>query len=92
MPFRYLRFFLVAGVGICEQMRSVGLHTILQQQIEEEKLVYVYTVQGAVSTLAFGIGAFLVGILADAMDIRVVYIGSALLLSGCFIIWLKTWK
>ncbi|WP_144560199.1 MFS transporter [Shouchella miscanthi] len=87
-----LALFLVAGVGICEQMRSVGLHTILQQQIEEEKLVYVYTVQGAVSTLAFGIGAFLVGILADAMDIRVVYIGSALLLSGCFIIWLKTWK
>ncbi|KQL58763.1 MULTISPECIES: MFS transporter [Bacillaceae] len=87
-----LALLLVAGVGVCEQMRSVALHTILQQQIEEEKLAYVYTVQGAVSTLAFGMGAFLVGILADVMDIRVVYIGSALLLSGCFIIWLKTWK
>lgn len=80
---------LSIGIGMFEQVRGVGLNTILQQHIEAKKLPYVYAVQASLSTLSFGMGALLVGVVAEAFDIRIVYALSALLLLLCFFSWMK---
>ncbi|QQK81498.1 MFS transporter [Salicibibacter cibi] len=87
-----LALLLSVGVGVSQQLRGVGMHTILQQKISGEKLPYVYAVNEAVTTLAFGIGALTVGIIAENTGIRLVYLISAGFLLACMGLWFITFR
>ncbi|QQK77698.1 MFS transporter [Salicibibacter cibarius] len=82
-----LALLLSVGVGVFQQLRGVGMHTILQQKISGEKLPYVYAVNEAVTTLAFGIGALTVGIIAENIGVQFVYLASAGFLLVCMGLW-----
>lgn len=74
-------------VGIFTQLRSIGLETILQQHISANHLPYVYAAVGSIGTIAFGLGSLTVGLVAEWLGIRFVYLIGSILLIPCIVIW-----
>jgi MFS transporter, DHA3 family, macrolide efflux protein len=68
-------------VGISAQIKNIPQQTIIQTSVSKEHLATVYTSLGAIGTGVFGIGSLAMGILADFLGIRFVFILSGLLLA-----------
>ncbi len=67
-------------VGFFGQIKNIPQQTIIQSSVSKDELSTVYTSLGAASTGMFGISSILIGILADLMGVRFVFLISGLLL------------
>lgn len=76
-----IALILSVGIGIFGQLKNIPQSTVIQRSVPPEKLVTVYTSMGAVATAVFGISSLLIGILADLLGVRVVFVFSGLLLA-----------
>src|SRR5699024_4970489 len=68
-------------VGLFEQIKNIPQQTVIQTSVPKEKLSTVYTSLGAIGTGIFGLGSLVMGILADLLGIRVVFVISGMLLA-----------
>lgn len=68
-------------VGLFGQIKNIPQQTIIQTSVTKGKLATLYTTSGAIVTGIFGISSLLMGILADLLGIRAVFIISGLLLA-----------
>ncbi len=68
-------------VGVFAQIKSIPQQSIIQTSVSKEQLTTVYTSLGAIGTGMFGIGSLVMGLLADFMGIRFVFIISGVLLA-----------
>lgn len=57
------------------------MQTIIQTSIPKKKLTTVYTSLGALSTGVFGVASLVMGILADLVGVRSVFLVSGVLLA-----------
>ena len=73
-------------IGIFGQIKNIPQQTIIQTSVPKDDLSTVYTSLGAITTGVFGISSLLVGIMADFMGIRSVFLISGLLLALASII------
>ncbi|PAD24197.1 MFS transporter [Niallia circulans] len=69
------------GVGIVTQIKSIPQQTVIQTSVPKEQLSTVYTSFGAIGTGIFGIGSLLMGLLADLLGVRIVFLFSGVLLA-----------
>lgn len=76
-----ITLLLSLGIGISEQIRAIPLQTIIQTSIPKKKLTTVYTSLGALSTGVFGVASLVMGILADLVGVRSVFLVSGVLLA-----------
>ncbi|WP_061569309.1 MULTISPECIES: MFS transporter [Bacillaceae] len=76
-----IALLLSLGIGISEQIRAIPLQTIIQTSIPKKKLTTVYTSLGALSTGVFGVASLVMGILADLVGVRSVFLVSGVLLA-----------
>ncbi|MEI3613178.1 MFS transporter [Pseudogracilibacillus sp. SO30301A] len=76
-----IALLLSLGIGISEQIRAIPLQTIIQTSISKKKLTTVYTSLGAVSTGVFGVASLVMGILADLVGVRSVFLISGVMLA-----------
>jgi MFS transporter, DHA3 family, macrolide efflux protein len=72
---------LSLGVGLFGQIKNIPQQTVIQTSVSIEQLATVYTSLGAIGTGIFGISSLIMGILADLLGIRTVFIISGLLLA-----------
>jgi MFS transporter, DHA3 family, macrolide efflux protein len=68
-------------VGLFGQIKNIPQQTVIQTSVSKEQLVTVYTSLGAIGTGIFGVGSLVMGLLADLLGIRIVFIISGLLLA-----------
>lgn len=68
-------------VGIFSQIKNIPQQTVVQTSVPKDRLPTVFTTLGAIGTGTFGISSLLMGVLADAAGIRVVFLVSGLLLA-----------
>lgn len=76
-----LALLLSVLVGIFSQIKNIPQQTIIQTSVPKDRLPTVFTTLGAIGTGTFGVSSLLMGILADAIGIRSVFILSGLLLA-----------
>lgn len=72
---------LSLAMGASEQIRAIPLQTIIQTSIPKKKLSTVYTSLSAVSTGVFGIASLIMGVLADLVGVRSVFLLSGVMLA-----------
>ncbi|GKV69284.1 MFS transporter [Sporosarcina sp. NCCP-2716] len=77
----FLALGLSFGFGLFEQIRGIPMQTVIQTSVAKGKLSTVYTSLGAISTGIFGIGSVVMGVLADLLGVRSVFLFSGLLLA-----------
>ncbi|MFT9498237.1 MFS transporter [Anaerosolibacter sp.] len=77
-------------VGIFGQIRGIPLQTVIQTSVTKEQLSTVYTSLGAIGTGIFGIGSLVMGLLADLLGIRIVFLISGILLAAVSLIVFKS--
>jgi len=68
-------------VGIFGQMKNIPQQAVVQTSVTKEKLSTVYTSLGAIGTGIFGICSLVIGLLADLLGVRIVFIISGILLA-----------
>ncbi|WP_066309108.1 MFS transporter [Bacillus sp. FJAT-29814] len=73
--------FLSLCVGLFGQLKNIPQQTVIQTSVPKEQLSTVYTSLGAIGSGIFGVGSLVMGILADLMGIRMVFVISGLLLA-----------
>ncbi|QDQ02847.1 MFS transporter [Lysinibacillus fusiformis] len=66
-------------VGLFGQIKKVPQQTVIQTSVSKEQLSTVYTSLGAIGTGIFGVGSLVMGLLADLLGIRIVFVISGLL-------------
>ena len=86
-----IALFLSASIGLFGQFKNIPQQTVIQRSVPIEKLVTVYTSLGTVGSGIFGVSALALGITADLVGVRVVFIisGFLLLIVGLVVIWNK---
>jgi MFS transporter, DHA3 family, macrolide efflux protein len=67
--------------GIFGQIKGIPQQTVIQTSVTKEQLSTVYTSLGAIGTGIFGIGSLVMGLLADLLGIRIVFMISGILLA-----------
>ncbi len=67
-------------IGFFGQLKSIPQQTVIQTSVSREKLSSVYTSLGAVSTGMFGLASLAMGIAADLIGVRAVFVISAVFL------------
>lgn len=77
----FIALLLSFGIGVSEQTRAIPLQTIIQTSVPKEKLTTVYTSLGAVSTGVFGVASVVMGMLADLVGVRSVFLLSGVILA-----------
>ena len=77
----FIALLLSLGIGVSEQIRAIPLQTIIQSSIPKKNLSTVYTSLGAVSTGLFGVASLAMGILADLIGVRSVFLVSGVMLA-----------
>lgn len=75
-----IALFLSACIGLFSQVKNIPQQTVIQRSVSIEKLVTVYTSLGTVGSGIFGVSALAIGITADQVGIRAVFVISGLLL------------
>lgn len=75
-----IALFLSASIGLFSQVKNIPQQTVIQRSVSIEKLVTVYTSLGTVGSGIFGVSALAIGITADLVGIRAVFVISGLLL------------
>lgn len=68
-------------VGLFGQIKNIPQQAVIQTSVSKEQLATVYTSLGAIGTGIFGVGSLIMGILADLLGIRIVFLISGLLLA-----------
>ncbi|KIY23766.1 MULTISPECIES: MFS transporter [Mesobacillus] len=68
-------------VGIFGQIKGIPQQTVIQTSVTKEQLSTVYTSLGAIGTGIFGVGSLVMGLLADLLGIRIVFMISGILLA-----------
>lgn len=68
-------------VGLFGQIKQIPQQTVIQTSVSKEQLSTVYTSLGAIGTGIFGVGSLVMGVLADLLGIRIVFVISGLLLA-----------
>ncbi|QPA60416.1 MFS transporter [Lysinibacillus sphaericus] len=68
-------------VGLFGQIKQIPQQTVIQTSVSKEQLSTVYTSLGAIGTGIFGIGSLVMGVIADLVGIRLVFVISGLLLA-----------
>lgn len=76
-----LALLLSLCIGVFGQLKTIPQQTVIQTSVSREQLATVYTSLGAIGTGTFGVGSLVMGILADLLGIRIVFILSGLLLA-----------
>lgn len=66
--------------GVFEQIKGILLGTWLQLKATDEQLIKIYSAQGVLSSLLFGLSTLLAGALANIFSVQWLFIGSGLLL------------
>jgi len=86
-----IALFLSICIGLFSQLKNIPQQTVIQRSIPMEKLVTVYTSLGTVGSGIFGVSALAIGIIADLVGIRAVFVISGLLLLyiGILVFWNK---
>jgi MFS transporter, DHA3 family, macrolide efflux protein len=77
-------------VGIFGQIKGIPQQTVIQTSVTKEQLSTVYTSLGAIGTGIFGVGSLVMGLLADLLGIRIVFMISGILLAVVSIIVFKS--
>lgn len=75
-----IALILSFGIGLFSQLKNIPQRTVIQRSVPPEKLVTVYTSIGTVATGVFGISSLVIGLLADFLGVRSIFIFSGLLL------------
>ncbi|MGE7674245.1 MFS transporter [Lysinibacillus sp. NPDC094403] len=68
-------------VGLFGQIKKIPQQTVIQTSVSKEQLSTVYTSLGAIGTGIFGVGSLVMGLIADLLGIRIVFVISGLLLA-----------
>lgn len=68
-------------VGLFGQIKKIPQQTVIQTSVSKKQLSTVYTSLGAIGTGIFGVGSLVMGVLADLLGIRIVFVISGLLLA-----------
>lgn len=68
-------------VGLFGQIKNIPQQTVIQTSVSKEQLSTVYTSLGAIGTGVFGVGSLVMGLLADLLGVRIVFVISGLLLA-----------
>ncbi|WP_102693305.1 MFS transporter [Rummeliibacillus pycnus] len=76
-------------MGMFGQLKSIPQITIIQKSVKTEDLPTVYTSMGTVTLSIYGMMALLVGVLVDWIGVRIVFIGSGLLLFVAMMVIIK---
>ncbi|MCM3124503.1 MULTISPECIES: MFS transporter [unclassified Mesobacillus] len=77
-------------VGLFGQIKGIPQQTVIQTSVTKEHLSTVYTSFGAIGTGIFGIGSLVMGLLADLLGIRIVFMISGILLAVVSLIVFKS--
>jgi MFS family permease len=75
-----IALILSFGIGLFGQLKNIPQRTIIQRSVPPKKLVTVYTSMGTVATGVFGISSLVIGLIADILGVRAVFIFSGILL------------
>ena len=62
-----------AGIGFLSQLKEVPESVFLQETVDENQLVHVYSVFEVISTLAFSVFVFLMSSMTEYFGIRIVF-------------------
>lgn len=73
--------FLSLCVGLFGQIKNIPQQTVIQTSVSKEQLATVYTSLSAIGTGIFGVGSLVMGLLADLLGVRIVFVISGLLLA-----------
>ncbi|MFJ5789911.1 MFS transporter [Lysinibacillus sp. NPDC093197] len=84
-----IALLLTFCVGFFGQIKSIPQHTVIQTSVPKGELSSVYTSLSAISTGAFGISSLMMGIIADVIGVRLVFLISGLLLAVVSVIIVK---
>ena len=76
-----LALVLTFLVGIFSQLKNIPQQTVVQTSVPLDRLPTVFTTLGAIGTGTFGVASLMMGILADALGIRSVFMLSGILLA-----------
>ncbi|MFJ7647639.1 MFS transporter [Lysinibacillus sp. NPDC097279] len=87
--FPTIALFLTFCVGVFGQIKSIPQHTVIQRSVPKGELSSVFTSLSAISTGAFGISSLMMGIIADVIGVRAVFMISGLLLAVVCVIIVK---
>jgi MFS transporter, DHA3 family, macrolide efflux protein len=68
-------------VGLFGQIKNIPQQSVIQTSVSKEQLSTVFTSLGAIGTGIFGVGSLVMGLLADLLGIRAVFVISGLLLA-----------
>ncbi|WP_244916615.1 MFS transporter [Pseudogracilibacillus auburnensis] len=68
-------------IGLFGQIKNIPQQTVIQTSVSKEELSTVYTSLGAIGTGTFGVGSLIMGMVADLLGIRMVFVISGLLLA-----------
>lgn len=68
--------------GIFEQIKGILLSTWLQLKATDEQLIKVYSAQGVLNSLLFGLSTLLAGTFATIFSVQWLFIGAGILLFG----------
>ncbi|TQR21005.1 MFS transporter [Psychrobacillus vulpis] len=85
-----IALILSAGIGIFGQLKNIPQQTVIQRSVPTDKLVTVYTSMGTVTMGVFGVSSLCIGILADLVGVRAVFVISGLLLAAVSLIAFKS--
>lgn len=77
-------------VGLFGQIKGIPQQTVIQTSVTKEQLSTVYTSLGAIGTGIFGVGSLVMGLLADLLGIRIVFMISGILLAVVSLIVFKS--
>lgn len=76
-----IALFLSLCIGFFGQIKNIPQQSVIQTSVSKEQLSTVYTSLGAIGTGIFGVGSLVMGLLADLLGIKVVFVISGLLLA-----------
>ncbi|ATP40406.1 MFS transporter [Solibacillus sp. R5-41] len=75
-----LALILSLFFGVLDQFKGILLGTWLQLKATDEQLIKVYSAQGVLTSLLFGLSTLLAGTLANIYSVQWLFIGAGLLL------------
>ncbi|PLR69036.1 MFS transporter [Bacillus sp. UMB0893] len=78
----WIALFLSFAFGVGEQLKSIVMQTLLQNNAAAEQLPKIYSAQSALLSLTFGFASLLVGYLTEQTNVQTVFAVSALILLG----------
>ncbi|MGE7926854.1 MFS transporter [Lysinibacillus xylanilyticus] len=78
--FAFLALILSFLFGVFEQIKGVLLRTWIQSKATEKTLPKIYSAQGVLNALLFGLSTLFAGLLADSFSVQWLFIGAGVLL------------